>query len=123
MTLQARFIHEGRSIDYTPTSEVAAGSVVTIGPIIAIAPVTIPAGKLGALATAGVFDITKSTAVFDAGDPVYWSGTAAADTGTFLGYALTAAASTDAAVRVLLSPPGAPVPEEPVPNEPAPEEP
>lgn len=108
MTPQARFIHEGRAIDYIPSSEVSAGSVQVLGSIVGVAPVTIPAGALGSLATAGVFDVVKGSAAFQLGAPVYWSGSEAAASGTFIGFAVRAAADSDGFVRVMLSTPGAP---------------
>ena len=108
MTPQARFIHEGRAIDYIPSSEVSAGSVQVLGSIVGVAPLAIPAGALGSLATAGVFDVVKGSAAFEIGAPVYWSGTEAAASGTFRGYAVRAAAASDGFVRVILSAPGAP---------------
>ncbi len=57
----ARFIHDGDSIDYTPGAAVAAGDVVVQGDLIAVAKLDMAAGQLGALATVGVFDVTKAT--------------------------------------------------------------
>jgi len=70
---QARFIHTGNAIDYTPASAVGAGDVVVIGSnTIAIAKLDIAANVLGALATRGVFDGAKVTGAISLGDAVYW---------------------------------------------------
>ena len=71
----AQFIHDGRSIDYTPGSDVAAGAVVLQTDLIGVAKTPIASGTLGALAVEGVFDFPKaaggSTAIA-AGAIVYW---------------------------------------------------
>ncbi|MBX3356437.1 MAG: DUF2190 family protein [Phycisphaeraceae bacterium] len=109
----ATFIHEGRSIDYTPGTDVAAGAVVVQGELVGIAKLDIKANTLGALAVAGVFDITKATGAgtaITAGAFVHWDATnsiaTTADGGGAnkrIGKAVAAAATTDAKVRVRLS--------------------
>ena len=69
---QARFIHTGNVIDYTPGSAVGAGDVIVLGNTIAIAKLDIAANVLGALATRGVFDGVKATGAINLGDAVYW---------------------------------------------------
>lgn len=34
----ATFVHEGKSIDYTPTSAVTAGDVIVLGTLVGVAP-------------------------------------------------------------------------------------
>ena len=72
----AQFIHDGDSIDYTPTSaDVAAGDVIVQGDLVGIAKRDIPAGALGALAVTGVFDMPKlanAGVTIAAGAKVYW---------------------------------------------------
>lgn len=107
----------GMAIDYTPGSAVAAGDVIVLGSVVAVAERDIAANALGALAVAGVFKVPKITGVLAVGVPVYWdptgnpvsgdAGTGAA-TGTagalkLMGYAAIAAANGDAFVYVLLS--------------------
>lgn len=115
--MQAVFIQEGASIDYTPVSAVSAGQVVLIGTIPMIAKLDIAAGALGALATEGVFDVAKKTGALSAGDAAYWdvdadpvggsagtgavSGTAA--DGNLMGVVVKDAASGDATVRVKIT--------------------
>ena len=108
----ARFIHNGDSIDYTPGSAVAAGDVVVQGDLIGITKLDMAAGELGALATVGVFDVTKAAGGgndITAGAKLWWN---AADSRVekvvgdparpYLGKAVRAALATDATVRVRL---------------------
>lgn len=110
----AKFVHDGKTIDYTPASAVAAGDVVELGTIPLVAPVAIPAGVLGALSCDGVFDLPKTSDAFTAGDTVYWdndaspvsgdAGSGAADsaTGNLMGVAVADAAAEASYVRVRL---------------------
>ncbi len=116
MSFQGTFVQDGRNIDYTPVSAVVAGQVVLRGNLCGIAPRAIAAGELGALATAGVFDVVQAAVTFADGGPVYWDadgnpvggtpGTGAATTvptgNTFMGFALGITAATDATVRMAL---------------------
>jgi predicted RecA/RadA family phage recombinase len=111
---QARFIQDGKAIDYTPSSDVSAGQVVVAGAHIGIAKVPIPADTLGALALTGLFDVVKVTGAINDGAAVYWdadgnplggtAGTGAATTtsagNTFMGFAVGAAAETAETVRL-----------------------
>lgn len=106
-------ISSGEMIEYTPSSDVAAGAVVLQGDLIGIALQAIPANTKGALAVQGVFDIAKATGTgtaISAGAIVYWdatNGVATASSGSGankqIGKAVAAAATTDAKVRVRLS--------------------
>jgi len=107
----AQFIHDGDSIDYTPTiADVAAGDVIVQGDLVGIAKRDIPAGTLGALAVTGVFDVPKASGVgtaIVAGAEVYWDAvnkrvTTTADGHEYLGKTVRAAADADATVRVRL---------------------
>ncbi len=63
-------------IDYTPSSNVAAGDVVVIGSIVAYATFDIAANVLGSLATSGIVDAPKaSSGAIAAGAAVYWDDT------------------------------------------------
>jgi len=108
----AQFIHDGKSIDYTPGSAVSAGDVVVQGDLIGIAKLDIAASALGALAVDGVFDLPKasgaSTAIA-AGAKVYWDAgdseakeDAESGANKYLGKVVAAAADADTAVRVRL---------------------
>ncbi|MFA6134566.1 MAG: DUF2190 family protein [Phycisphaerae bacterium] len=106
----AIFVQDGESIDYTPTSAVAAGDVVVQGDLIGVAKTPIAANALGSLAVWGVFDVPKATtggSGLTAGTTVYWDATNKVATTTStgnkqLGKVVTAAADADATVRVRL---------------------
>jgi predicted RecA/RadA family phage recombinase len=113
--MKARFLHEGKAIEYTPDTDVAAGSVVIQGSLAGIALRDIPAGQLGALQVDGVFEIAKRSGdILYAGTKIYWNeddGVATSDTDDggeiyspfpYLGKAVKTAASGDATVRVRL---------------------
>jgi predicted RecA/RadA family phage recombinase len=109
----ATYVHDGKSIDYTPGSDVSAGDVVVQGDLVGIAKLDIAASALGALAVTGVFDLPKTTGVGEAitaGAKVYWDagdGVAKTDdesgTNKYLGKAIAAAGDDDETVRVRLS--------------------
>ena len=109
----ATFIHDGKAIDYTPGSAVAAGDVVVQGELVGVAKVPIAANALGALAVTGVFDLPKATGegtAIAAGANVYWDVAdveAKEDDETaankLIGKTIKAATDDDATVRVRLS--------------------
>lgn len=109
----AVFIHEGRSIDYTPGTNVSAGDVVVQEDLLGIAKLDIAAGILGALAVDGVFDFPKATgggSGISAGASVYWdegateaTTDAAGGANKLIGKVVATAADGDATVRVRLS--------------------
>lgn len=104
------FVHDGKSIDYTPVAAVAAGDVVVQGDLIGVAKTPIAASALGSLAVTGVFDFPKSTAggsATTAGTTLYWDATNKVATVTSvgnkqLGKSIRDAADADATVRVRL---------------------
>ncbi len=61
--MTARFIHEGKRIDYTPTADVVAGTPVVLNDLVGVVDLDIVADQLGALAIEGVYEITKVTGV------------------------------------------------------------
>ncbi len=109
----ARFIHDGKAIDYTPETDVSAGDVVVQGELVGIAKLDIATGYLGALAVAGVFDLPKATgsgAAITAGANVYWDvadqvAKEDSETGAnkLIGKTITASGDDDATVRVRLN--------------------
>ncbi len=111
--MQARLVHDGKSVDYTPASAVAAGAVVVQGDLVGVANLDIPANTQGALAVVGVFDFPKATGAstaITAGATVYWDvadGQAKEDSESgankLAGKAVLDAADADATVRVRLS--------------------
>ena len=106
----AIFVSEGRAIDYTPTTDVAAGDVVVQAELAGIAKRPILANTPGALAVEGIFDMPKAVGAgsgLATGIEVFWDVTnkvvtATAQNNTFLGKTVRAAADTDATVRVRL---------------------
>lgn len=103
--MDAFYLQRGDSIDYTPATDIAAGSVVIEGDLIGVANIPIPAGTLGAINVVGVFDVVKGTAAFTLGAKVYWDATAGqavtTATGTVLiGVAVREAVADDDTVRV-----------------------
>jgi len=107
----ATFVHDGSSIDYTPSAAVAAGDVVVQADLIGVARTPIAANALGSLAVRGVFDVPKATgggSAIAVGSTVYWDATNKVATTTaagnkLLGKTIKAAADADAIVRVRLS--------------------
>ena len=110
MAAQATFVSEGKAVDYTPTVDVAVGTVVVQGELVGVAKQAIVANTIGALAVIGVFDIAKATGAgtaIAAGANVYWDNTNKVATATaagnkLLGKVVKAAADGDATVRVRL---------------------
>jgi len=106
----ATYVHEGKSIDYTPSADVAIGDVVVQGDLVAVATRPIAANALGSLATTGVFDFAKATGTstaIAAGTKAYWDATnhvatATATSNKYIGKVVKAAVDADATVRVRL---------------------
>lgn len=74
--MEAVKLTSGEMINYTPSSAVAAGTVVLQGSLFGIALSAIPANTLGALAIQGVFRLPKlSTDNVTAGAVLYWDAT------------------------------------------------
>ena len=105
----ATFVHDGNSVDYTPGSAVTAGAVVVQGELVGVAKVDIPAGTLGALAVAGVFDFPKATGSgITVGALCYWDATnqratTSSSGNKLIGKCVKAAADADTTVRVRMS--------------------
>lgn len=67
------FVQEGASVDYEPVAAAAAGEVVVEGSQIGITKIPIAAGRLGAYAVAGLFNVPKdSSDVTAKGVNLYW---------------------------------------------------
>ncbi len=105
---QATFAHDGDTIDYTPTADVAAGAVVVQGELVGVAKTPIAANGLGSLAVKGVFDFPKATGLgsaISAGANCYWDATNQRATTTatgnkLIGKCVRAAAEADTTVRI-----------------------
>ena len=108
----ARYVHAGKTIDYTPTVFVASGSVIVLGDLVCVANLDIPANQLGALTIEGVFDFAKATGggtSITAGTKLYWDVAdeqAKADdesgANKYIGKAVATASDDDTEVRIKL---------------------
>ena len=105
---EATFVHDGDAVDYTPAADTAEGEVVVQETLVGVTKTPITAGRLGAIAVRGVFDVTKDPAtVFTAGQTVFWDQAAkkALDTGTVVfGKAVADAGNGTTTVRALITP-------------------
>jgi predicted RecA/RadA family phage recombinase len=106
--MQARFIHDGRSIDHLADADIPAGTVVAQGSLIGITKVDIAAGHLGAIHVVGVYDVEKSNIAIPLGSKVYWDTTikkaVITTTGnTPLGVAILSATADEPTVRIRLT--------------------
>ncbi len=104
----ADYIQKGDVLDYTAGgSAVAAGGVVVIGSLVAVAPRPIAANAAGSVAIDGVFSLPCSTGATGAqGSAINWyatSGIADASTGVAAGKLAKARAAADATVHVILN--------------------
>lgn len=104
----ASYVQGDCLIDYTPSAAVAAGDVVVLNDLVAVAPVAIAANALGAVSVEGVWSMPKATGAINQGALVYWDATAGNITTTSsgnkrAGKAAKAAASGDATVQVLIN--------------------
>lgn len=102
----AKYVQDGKYIDYIPTADIDAGAIVIISDnLIGIATQPIPAGNSGAICTEGVFEVAKDTSTFSAGAAAYFSGnivTVTSSNATLIGVAIAEANETDETVRVKL---------------------
>lgn len=103
----ASYVSGDDLLDYTPGSAVAAGEVVVIGSLVAVAPRPIAANALGALAIEGVWEMPVATGATGAqGSAINWyatSGVAHASTGVAAGKLAKARAAADTSVHVVLN--------------------
>ena len=106
---QADYVQAGDAVDYTPTVDMPAGTVIVQGDLVGVTKHDIKANTLGSIAVEGVFDVVKnSAAAISAGAKVYWDATAteAVTTATGnkqLGKCVLEAAASAGFVRVKLS--------------------
>ncbi len=103
----ATYIQEGNAIDYTPSSDVAAGDVIVQGDLVGVAKRDIASGSLGSLATSGVFSFAKAAEDIAAGVKVYWDEsesnvTATSTDNTYVGKAVAGALTAAATINVKL---------------------
>ena len=108
--MNAQFLHDGSTIDFTPSTAVSAGDIVTRGGLVGVAKLDIDAGTQGALSLSGVYKVLKGTEKFVTGESVFWDATAGQATHTlagnqYLGKAVAYAGETDETVSVRLEQP------------------
>lgn len=104
--MKATYVQRGEYIDIVPESKVNAGDVVVQGDLAGVSKLDIEAGKLGVIATTGVYDVEKGNEAFAAGAKAYWDGgkaTATAEGNTRIGLAVQAADASSPTVRILLN--------------------
>lgn len=104
----ASYVQGDCLIDHTPSAAVAAGDVVVLADLVAVAPRAIAANALGAVSVEGVWSMPKATGAISQGAIVYWDATAGNVTTTSsgnkrAGKAAKAAASADTSVQVLIN--------------------
>lgn len=102
---KSRRVSDGLTIDYVPTSDLAAGDVVQIGDLIAITSRPAKANVPVALDVTGLYEIDKDNSSVSAGAILYWDNTNKKATTTATGnkrLGLAAAAAPDAATKVLV---------------------
>ena len=104
--MKATYVQRGEYIDIVPGSKVSAGDVVVQGDLAGVSKLDIEAGKLGVIATTGVYDVEKGNEAFAAGAKAYWDGgkaTATAEGNTRIGLAVQDADASSPTVRILLN--------------------
>lgn len=105
---EATFVQSGASIDYTPSSAVAAGDVEVQVNLVGVATQPIAANTPGTLQVEGVFDFIKTASlVVNVGDLVYWDTSPPEANKTsasnfLIGKCVKASAAADTTVRVKL---------------------
>ena len=103
----ASFVQDGDILNHTPASAVAAGDVVVVGSLVAVAPRAISANTLGALAVEGVYEMPCASGATGAqGSAINWyaaSGVAHASTGVAAGKLAKDRVAADTTVQVLIN--------------------
>ena len=103
------YIQEGETMNFTAGATVVAGQMVLVGGTVGVAVNDVANGAVGVIATQGVFEVAKEGSdVVAQGVILYYNatnGTATVTVGSnkVIGYAWTAALSTDTLVQVRLS--------------------
>lgn len=105
------FVQNGKNIDITAPYEVASGGGVLLGQLFGVAIANIANGEEGAIATEGVYTLTKATGSgtgLTAGGLAFWDNSAKKVTGvsagnTLVGCALAAAVTADAVATIRLN--------------------
>lgn len=96
--------HRGESIDYTPTSDLKFGDVVSLTTRVGIAAADIPANTVGALAITGVWAFPKAAGAIAVGAAVNYDtskkNAGTAEGGVPAGWCVKPAADADTTVWV-----------------------
>ena len=106
--MQARYIHDGKAIDFLSETAIPAGTVVVVEELVGITKLDLEANRLGALHVVGVYDVAKGDGEIALGKKVYWDETeqkavTTAGTNKPLGIAVLKAEADATVVRVRLS--------------------
>jgi len=104
------YVQNGCNVDITAPYAVSSGGGVLVGALFGVAVADIANGEVGAIATEGVYSLTKATGAGTdgvQGAVAYWDNSAKKVTGvaagnTVIGHFLVAAATADAAATVRL---------------------
>lgn len=101
------FIQDGDVLTVAAPAAVSSGDVVVVGGIVGVATTDAESAANVAVATRGVFTLTKKTSlVISAGDAVYWDSdpgeTNKTDTDVYLGVAVESELSAATTVKVKL---------------------
>lgn len=101
------YVQEGKVIDLTtPAAGYTSGQLVVVNELTGVANLTTAENELCPVSVEGVFELSKGAVAIAVGDKVYSDAGAAVNTtntDTFVGVAVSAAASGDATVKVRLS--------------------
>lgn len=102
--MNATYWQKGETLDYTATTAVQSGQVVSLNTRIGVAGTDIPAGDAGAVHVVGVFELSKDAAAITLGATVYYDTTTDVITETAAGNipAGYAVAPADASASVVL---------------------
>lgn len=107
--MNAIFIQPGDALDYLAPVDIPVGGVVPLADVVGIAHRPIPAGTLGSLAMAGVFEVPRSAGgVIPFGKRLFWDAAnghatpVASATTVPMGIAAAESSDTATTVRVRL---------------------
>ena len=107
--MPAAFLHDGSTVDFVPAVDVPAGSIVVLGDLVGVSKFFVAAGRTGAIAVRGVFDVVKDPSTnIDVGTRLYWSTVSwhvvkTASGHPLLGKSILPASPGTSYVRVLLT--------------------
>lgn len=103
--MNAKYWQKGETLDYTATTAVRNGDVVSLNTRIGVAGNDIAKGETGVVHVEGVFELPKAAGAVTLGAAVYWDADVKNITTTEkipAGYAVASAADGDATVLVKL---------------------